>query len=132
MKSLSQSAEVAVARALFRLPRGLQQRFDGLQEVACGAVIASLMGQNVGLRVGVNDRIAVLVLGLSTAGFAPTASTPTAAAPVAAFVDPAATPQVKVDTVYLAVPKKAPTVIVHKTVPAAGGEHETQSEGAGD
>lgn len=91
-----------------------------------------LMIQRIALFAASLAAVAVLVLGLSTAGFAPTASAPTAAAPVAAFVDPAATPQVKVDTVYLAVPKKAPTVIVHKTVSAAGGEHETQSEGAGD
>ena len=77
--------------------------------------------------------VAALVVGLSTAGFAPGAATVAATAtPVATSTDPAATPQVQVDTVYVDPPQKPATVVVHKTLPAAGGEHENESEGSGD
>ena len=92
------------------------------------------MIQRIALFAASLAAVVALVVGLATAGFAPGAATAaaTATAPVVASTDPASTPQVQVDTVYVDPPQKPATVVVHKTVPAAGGERENESEGSGD
>lgn len=90
------------------------------------------MIQRIALFTASLAAVAALVVGLATAGFAPGAATAaaTAAAPVLTSTDPVPTPEVQVDTVYVDPPQQPATITVHKTVPAAGGEHE--SEGSGD
>lgn len=89
------------------------------------------MIQRIALFAASLAAVAALVVGLSTAGLSPSAPVASAVAPIdtAAVADP--TPQVQIDTVYVAPPQKAATVVVHKTVPAAGGENENESDGEG-
>lgn len=79
--------------------------------------------------------VAVLVVGLTAVGAAspaPRVPSATSTTPLVASVDSASPPSIKVDTVYLAAPKKARTVVVHKVVPSPRGERDDQSEASGD
>jgi hypothetical protein len=92
------------------------------------------MIQRIALFVASLAAVAALVVGMSVAGLSPSAPVASAGVPieVAAVADQA--PQVQIDTVYVAPPQKPTTVVVHKSVPAAGGGHESESggEGGGD
>ena len=93
------------------------------------------MIQRIALFVASLAAVAALVVGMSVAGLSPSAPAVPAVAPIeAAAAVPDPTPQVQIDTVYVAPPQKPATVVVHKSVPAAGGEHESESggEGGGD
>lgn len=72
----------------------------------------------------------VLVAALVLAGFAPARPATSAAATVATA--PAPTPQVQVDTVYLAPPQQPDVVTVHRVQPARGGDDEGEREGSDD
>lgn len=89
------------------------------------------MIQRISLFVASLAAAGVLAVGLAVAGVGQTAPDP-AATSAASAADPAPTPRVQVDTVYVAAPAKPKTVVVHKTVAPTGGEHETESEGEGD
>jgi hypothetical protein len=92
------------------------------------------MIQRIALFVASLAAVAALVVGMSVAGLSPSAPPASTGAPIeaAAVADP--TPQVQIDTVYVAPPQKPATVVVHKSVPAAGGAHESEAggEGGGD
>jgi hypothetical protein len=102
------------------------------------------MIQRLALFIASLATIAVLVVGLTAAGFNPGAApvaasasdaTAAATAPDPATAEPAATPPVQVDTVYLAAPQQPRTIVEHRTVsaPAGGGEGaENESTGEGD
>lgn len=91
------------------------------------------MVQRIALFVASLAAVGVLVVGLSAAGLAPSAPSATAVTQIEGAANVAATPQVQVDTIYVAPPVKPATVVVHKSVPAAGGgEQESESEGSGD
>ena len=90
------------------------------------------MIQRIALFVASLAAVGTLVVGLATAGLPPSVPSPTAVAPVEAVATADPTPQVQIDTVYVAPPAKPATVVVHKSVPATGGEQENGSEGAGD
>jgi hypothetical protein len=88
------------------------------------------MVAKIGLFIASLSAALALAFALNAAGFAPgsshanVASTPvatTTAAGVAA-ADPGATPQVQVDTVYVAPPVAPKTVTVHRIVPSSGAE----------
>lgn len=72
-----------------------------------------------------------LAFALAAAGFAPGSSAPSAAAatstPTVAEVAP--TPQVQVDTVYVAAPPKPKTIKIHKVIQTSGGESGEQESG---
>jgi len=89
------------------------------------------MVQRFALFVASLVAVAVLVVGLTAAGVTAAPASPAAVASAAATPDPAATPQVQVDTVYVDPPQAPQTVVVHKSIPAAGGQ-EIESEGSGD
>ena len=89
------------------------------------------MIQRIALFVASLAAAAALVVGMSVAGLSPSAPAVPAVAPIEAAVVPDPTAQVQVDTVYVAPPPKPATVVVHKSVPAAGGEHESESGGEG-
>jgi hypothetical protein len=86
------------------------------------------MVQRIALFFASLAAVAVIVVGLAAAGVTPSLGSPAAIASTVAPPDPAPTPQV--DTIYVAPPQVPQTVVVHKTVPAAGGG-ENESEGAG-
>lgn len=90
------------------------------------------MVQRIALFIASLGAAAALVVGLAVAGVGPAGASP--ATPTAAEATPAAqpTPRVQVDTVYVAAPTAPKTVVVHKSVPAAGGENESESGGEGD
>lgn len=90
------------------------------------------MVQRIALFVASLAAAAVLAVGLAVAGVGPAASAPAASTAVSTTADPAPTPRVQVDTVYVAAPVKPKTIVVHKTVAPTGGEHKTESEGEGD
>ncbi|MFI5227315.1 MAG: hypothetical protein ACHQ3P_11650 [Candidatus Limnocylindrales bacterium] len=91
------------------------------------------MINRVALLIASLAAVGVLVVGLTLAGFPPrgAGTTVVAVTPSAAVAaDP--TPQVQIDPIYVAPPKPPGTVVVHRTVGASGGEHETDSDGGGD
>ncbi len=89
------------------------------------------MVQRFSLFVASLVAVAVLVVGLTAAGVTPAPASPAAVASAVSSPEPAATPQVQVDTIYVA-PAQAPkTVVVHKSIAAAGGSG-TETEGSGD
>ncbi len=92
------------------------------------------MIQRIALFVASLAAVAALVVGMSVAGLSPSAPAAPAAANIEVAGAPDPTAQVQIDTVYVAPPKKPATVVVHKSVPAAVGERETESggEGGGD
>lgn len=89
------------------------------------------MVQRMSLFIASLAAVAVLVVGLTAAGVTAAPTSPAVIASAVTPADPAPTPQVQVDTVYVAPPQAPQTVVVHKTIPAAGG-YETESEGSGD
>ena len=89
------------------------------------------MIQRVALFVASIAAVAVLVVGLTAAGVTPAPASPAGLASAGSSAEPAATPQVQVDTIYVAPPQAPQTVVVHKSVPATGG-YETESEGSGN
>jgi F0F1-type ATP synthase membrane subunit c/vacuolar-type H+-ATPase subunit K len=90
------------------------------------------MVQRIALFVASLAAAAVLAVGLAVAGVGPRDTPAAASTATSVATDPAATPQVQVDTVYVAAPQPPKTVVVHKTVAPTGGEHENESEGSGD
>lgn len=90
------------------------------------------MLQRIALFIAALAASLVIVVGLAGAGILPgSQSTPVPTAVAAATDQPTEAP-VQVDTVYVPAPVKPKTVIVHRNIPPAGGEHENESEGAGD
>jgi hypothetical protein len=90
------------------------------------------MVKRIALFIASLAAIGVLVVGLSGAGLAPAEPSAKAVAQIEGAANVAPTPRVQVDTIYLAPPVKPATVVVRKSVPAAGGEQESGSEGSGD
>ena len=89
------------------------------------------MLQRIALLIAALAASLVIVVGLAGAGIVPGAqSTPIPTVVAAAATDQPTDPPVQVDTVYVPAPVAPKTVVVHRNIPPAGGEHE--SEGAGD
>ena len=87
------------------------------------------MLQRIALFIAALAASLVLVVGLTGAGVLPgTQSTPDPTA-VAAATDQPTDPPVQVDTVYVPAPVAPKTVTIHRNVPPAGGEHESEGEG---
>jgi hypothetical protein len=98
------------------------------------------MAAKIGLFVASLSAAFALAFALNAAGFAPgsrqavpaSSTVSTTAAPAVAPVGPSPTPQVQVDTVYVAPPVAPKTITVHKIVPSAGGEGGSEGPGGND
>ena len=88
------------------------------------------MLQRIALFIAALAASLVIVVGLAGAGIVPGSQSTPAPTAVAAATDQPTDPPTQVDTVYVPAPVAPPTVVVHRNIPPAGGEHET--EGAGD
>jgi hypothetical protein len=84
------------------------------------------MRHRLGLIAGSIAATATLTVALAAAGFGPAAPT----ALVSDVVAPAASPQVQVDTIYVAAPQAPQTITVHRVVQSSGegDEHEGGSD----
>jgi hypothetical protein len=72
-----------------------------------------------------------LAFALAAAGFAPGATVPSAAVATSTptIAEAVPTPQVQVDTVYVAAPVKPKTIKIHKVIASSGGESGEQESG---
>ena len=87
------------------------------------------MLQRIALFIAALAASLVIVVGLAGAGIVPgSQSTPVPTA-VAAATDQPTDPLVQVDTVYVPAPVAPKTVVVHRNIPPAGGERETEGQG---
>jgi hypothetical protein len=85
------------------------------------------MIQRISLFVASLAAVTVLVIGMVAVGIDP--SQPQSSDPsgrVAGSAEPLATPKVQVDTVYVPPPQTPATVVVHRSIPAPGGEREAE------
>lgn len=90
------------------------------------------MVQRIAIFIASLAAAAALAAGLAVAGLGSGTAAPASSVATSTVADPQPTPRVQIDTVYVAPPNKPKTVVVHKTVAPAGGEHESESEGGGD
>lgn len=97
------------------------------------------MLQKIALVVASAAATLTLAIALAAAGFAPggptsaadTSATTTTSAPAIDPVSADATPDVQIDTIYVAPPPKQQTVTVHRVIKASGGERENEHENEG-